>query len=116
MEGREHLQNCLPGLMSDHEVVLVVSLPHLHITMAAFLSPSRYDSKLIRLGVFKNIRIRKFDPKNPKSDPKVSEIPDIRNFGYPSSIEGRVLLGSLEPRTNELNKCRARDGCAYGTI
>ena len=35
------------------------------------------------IGVFKNIRIRKSDPKNPKSDPKVSEIPDIRSFGYP---------------------------------
>lgn len=28
----------------------------------------------------------------------------------------RVVLGNLLPRTNELNRCNAREGCAYGTI
>lgn len=27
-----------------------------------------------------------------------------------------MLLGSLRPRINELNRCRALAGCAYGTI
>ncbi|KAL4558765.1 hypothetical protein LXL04_036967 [Taraxacum kok-saghyz] len=50
------------------------------------------------VGVFKNIRIRKSDPKNPKSDPKVSEIPDIRyGFGYQyslSEISGYPVLNN----------------------
>lgn len=33
-----------------------------------------------------------------------------------SSMEGRVLFGSFRPRINELNRCRALEGCAYGTI
>lgn len=37
-------------------------------------------------------------------------------LAHQSSMEGRVLLGNLRPRTNELNRCRALEGCAYGTI
>lgn len=32
------------------------------------------------------------------------------------SIGMRVVLGNLRPRTNELNRCNALEGCAYGTI